>query len=87
MHVAIAMMGFSFGFAATLTITITVSLSSAAQGTANSIRIMGNRIGQFVLPFSAGVVAAATGLAGLFLILAASVGVVAAAMAWKRPEA
>jgi len=87
MHLAIATMGFSFGFAATLTITITVSLSSAAQGTANSIRIMGNRIGQFVLPFSAGLVAAATGLAGLFLILAAAVAATAGAMAWKRPEA
>ena len=87
MHVAIATMGFSFGFAATLTITITVGLSSGAQGTANSIRIMGNRIGQFVLPFSAGLVAAVTGLAGLFLLLAAAVGATAAAMAWKRPAA
>lgn len=87
MHVAIATMGFSFGFAATLTITITVGLSSGAQGTANSIRIMGNRVGQFVLPFTAGFVAAATGLAGLFLLLAAAVGAAAAAMAWKRPAA
>jgi MFS family permease len=87
MHAAIAVMGFSFGFAATLTITITVSLSEAAQGTANSIRIMGNRVGQFVLPFSAGLVAAFTGVAGLFLILAAGVGAAGAALAWKRPEA
>jgi predicted MFS family arabinose efflux permease len=85
MHVAIATMGFSFGFAATLTITIVVGLSSGAQGTANSLRIMGNRIGQFVLPFSGGLVAAVTGIAGLFLILAAAVGAAAAAMAWKRP--
>ena len=35
---------------------------------------MGNRAGQFVLPFGAGLVAAATGLAGLFLVLAAAIG-------------
>ena len=35
---------------------------------------MSNRAGQFVLPFGAGLVAAAAGLAGLFLVLAAAIG-------------
>ena len=86
MHLAIAVMGFSFGLATTLSITIVVDMTTpAARGTANSLRIMGNRIGQFVLPFGAGLVAAAAGLAGLFLIIAAAIGVSAAAMVWKRP--
>ena len=47
-------MGFSFGLATTLSITIVVDMTSAgAQGTANSLRIMGNRTGQFVMPFGA----------------------------------
>jgi hypothetical protein len=87
MHMAIAVMGFSFGLATTLSITIVVDMTTAnAQGTSNSLRIMSNRAGQFVLPFSAGLVAAAVGLAGLFVVLAAAITASAAAMAWKRPS-
>jgi MFS family permease len=86
MHLVIAVMGLSFGLATTLSITIVVDMTAPpARGTANSLRIMGNRIGQFVLPFGAGVVAAAAGLAGLFLIIAAAIAASAAAMVWKRP--
>ena len=86
MHMAIAVMGFSFGLATTLSITIVVDMTSAgARGTTNSLRIMSNRAGQFVLPFGAGLVAAAAGMSGLFLVLAAAISASAAAMAWKRP--
>ena len=88
MHMAIAVMGFSFGLATTLSITIVVDMTSvSARGTTNSLRIMSNRAGQFVLPFGAGLVAAAAGLSGLFLILAAAISASAAAMVWKRPAA
>jgi MFS family permease len=87
MHVAIAIMGFSFGVATTLSITIVVDMTAvSARGTANSLRIMGNRIGQFALPFGAGLVAAAAGLAGLFLILSAAIAAAAGMMVWKRPR-
>ena len=86
MFVIMVVMGFSFGLATTLSITIVVDMTTAsARGTANSLRIMGNRLGQFVLPFSAGVVAAATGLTGLFLVIAAAIAASAAAMHLKRP--
>ena len=88
MHMAIAVMGFSFGLATTLSITIVVDMTSvSARGTTNSLRIMSNRAGQFVLPFSAGLVAAAAGLPGLFLILAAAISAAGGAMAWRRPAA
>jgi len=87
MHLTIAVMGFSFGLATTLSITIVVDLTTVgARGTTNSLRIMSNRLGQFVLPFSAGLVAAAAGLAGLFLLLAAAIAAAAGTMAWKRPH-
>ena len=87
MYVVMVVMGFSFGLATTLSITIVVDLTTAgARGTANSLRIMGNRIGQFVLPFGAGLVAAATGLAGLLLAMATAIAVAAAAMHWRRPK-
>jgi MFS family permease len=86
MHMAIAVMGFSFGLATTLSITIVVDMTSAnAQGTSNSLRIMCNRGGQFALPFSAGLIATAIGLGGLFVVIAAAISASAAAMAWKRP--
>jgi len=87
MHLTIAAMGFSFGLATTLSITIVVDMTTAgARGTTNSLRIMSNRAGQFILPFGAGLVAAVAGLAGLFLMLAAAISAAAAAMAWKRPQ-
>jgi hypothetical protein len=61
--------------------------TAGARGTANSLRIMSNRIGQFAMPFGAGLVAAATGLAGLFLLLAVATAGAAGAMVWKRPRA
>jgi MFS family permease len=86
MHMAIAVMGFSFGLATTLSITIVVDMTTvSARGTTNSLRIMSNRAGQFMLPAAAGLVAAAAGLAGLFLVIAAAISASAAAMAWKRP--
>ena len=86
MHIAIAAMGFSFGLATTLSITIVVDMTTvSARGTTNSLRIMSNRIGQFVMPFGAGLIAAAAGLGGLFLILAAAIATAAGSMVWKRP--
>ena len=45
-----------------------------AYGTALTLRMTGNRIGQVVFPALAGVVAAATGVAGIFLIIGLSIG-------------
>jgi MFS family permease len=88
MHAAIALMGFSFGLATTLSITIVVDMTTiSARGTTNSLRIMSNRIGQFVMPFGAGLVAAAAGLGALFLALAAAIVVASGAMLWRRPSA
>ncbi len=88
MHVAIAVMGFSFGLATTLSITILVDMTTvSARGTTNSLRIMSNRIGQFVMPFGAGLIAAALSVGGLFLALAAAIVAASGAMLWKRPHA
>jgi hypothetical protein len=88
LYLTFAVMGFAFGIATTLSITIVVDMTTAgAQGTANSLRIMSNRIGQFAMPFGAGLIAAVTGLAGLFAMLAAAIATAAASMVWKRPMA
>jgi MFS family permease len=86
MYVVMAVMGFTFGIATTLSITIVIHITEArSRGTANTLRIMGNRLGQFVLPFAAGLLAAAIGLSGLLAGMAAAIAASAAAMHWKRP--
>jgi len=86
MYAIMLVMGFSFGLATTLSITIVVDMTAVrARGTANTLRIMGNRLGQFVLPFGAGLLAAGIGLSGLLACMAAAIAASAAAMHWKRP--
>ena len=80
MTVVIAAAGFSLGVSITVTIASLLALASAqAVGTANSLRIMGNRIGQFVIPFLAGLIAAAAGVGGIFLIIGLSLAASGAA--------
>ncbi len=86
MYAIMVVMGFSFGLATTLSITIVVDLTEVrARGTANTLRIMGNRLGQFVLPVGAGLLAAAIGLSGLLGGMAVAIVASAATMYWKRP--
>jgi MFS family permease len=89
MAAVIAAAGFSLGISITVTIASLLALASAqAVGTANSLRIMGNRIGQFVIPFLAGLIAAATGVGGIFLIIGLSLAASAAfTLSEKRPVA
>ena len=86
MYLAMAVMGFTLGIATTLSVTTVVDRTPvAARGTANSLRFMGNRIGQVSLPFGASLVAAATGVAGILIMIALSLAASAAAVQASRP--
>jgi MFS family permease len=75
MYVAIAAAGFALSNAITVSIATLLAIAGdETRGTANSLRMMGNRMGQFVIPFLAGLIAAATGVAGIFLIIGISLG-------------
>src|SRR5262245_47397920 len=79
MVLAIAAAGFALSIAITVSIATLLAITSdETRGTANSLRMMGNRMGQFVIPFLAGLIAAATGVAGIFLIIGVSLGASAA---------
>jgi sugar phosphate permease len=81
MHVVIAAAGFALGISVTVSIAGLLALASdEARGTANSLRMMGNRIGQFTIPFLASLIAAATGVAGIFLVIGVSLAASAAAV-------
>jgi predicted MFS family arabinose efflux permease len=86
MYLSMAVMGFALGIATTLSVTTVVDRTPVgARGTANSLRIMGNRLGQVSLPFGASLVAAATGVAGILVMIALSLAASAAAVQWSRP--
>jgi predicted MFS family arabinose efflux permease len=86
MYAAMAVMGFALGIATTLSVTTVVDRTPAsARATANSLRIMGNRLGQISLPFGAGLVAAATGVAGILVMISLSLVASAAAVQLTRP--
>ena len=83
--VAIGVIGFAIGLTTTLSVTGLMTLViPGARATANSFRMIGNRIGQIVFPFGGGLVAAAVGVGGIFVFLGAALGTLAATQ-WLRP--
>jgi MFS family permease len=70
MYGVLIVLGFAMGIASTLTISGVVHIAPpAAYGTALTLRMTGNRIGQVVFPALSGLVAAATGVAGILAIV------------------
>jgi len=87
MGVVVALASFALSNAITVSIaTLLATTDDATRGTANSIRMMGNRVGQMVIPFMAGLIAAASGVAGIFLIIGASLGASGVAAQLSRRE-
>jgi MFS family permease len=70
MYGVLIVLGFAMGIASTLTISGVVHIAPAvAYGTALTLRMTGNRIGQVVFPALSGLLAAATGVAGILAII------------------
>jgi predicted MFS family arabinose efflux permease len=87
LYAATAMTGFTIGIATTITVTTIVGMTTAGtRGTANSLRVTGNRIAQVAVPFGASLVAAVAGAGGIFVIIAASLVASGAAVYWSQSE-
>jgi MFS family permease len=87
MFVAIAILGGALGMAVTTAISSLLGMvASEVRGTANSLRTGGTRLGQVVIPFLAGLLAAAMGVASVFLVLGASLAMAATAVQFTRPK-
>jgi MFS family permease len=85
MYAVLIVLGFAMGIASTLTISSVVHLAPAeACGTALTLRMTGNRVGQIVFPALAGLLASATGVAGILLAL--GVGLAASGVAVGASE-
>jgi MFS family permease len=86
MYVVLILLGFAMGIASTLTLSGVMYLAPPeACGTALTLRMTGNRIGQIVFPALAGVVAAATGVAGILLALGFGLAASGMAVAMRQP--
>ncbi len=81
MYLAAVTVGLGLGIASTLTLSGVAEYSPPqARGTAMSLRITGNRIGLVLMPFVAGVVAAGTGVLGIFILNALTLATCAVAL-------
>jgi O-antigen/teichoic acid export membrane protein len=73
MFLAISTVGLGLGIASTTTLSGMVDLAPVeARGTALSLRITGNRIGQVLVPLLASLIAVAAGTAGILLVIAST---------------
>ncbi|MDB5569720.1 MAG: hypothetical protein JWN93_903 [Hyphomicrobiales bacterium] len=92
MYVAVAVMGFGLGLAIVLCLSNVVDLAPvSARATAMTMRLSGNRIGQFALPLLAGFMGAATGVGAILALTACAlalsgVGVKRAYGRMQRPK-
>ena len=84
---AMTLTGVALGIATTLSLTNVVDLASpASMGTVMSLRNTGNRIGQMAVPFAASLIAAASGVGGIFVIIALSLAASGAAVHFSDEE-
>lgn len=73
MYFAVACMGFGLGLAVVLCLSNVVELAPpSARGMAMTMRLTGNRMGQFVFPFFAGLLGAAAGVAAILAVTSAA---------------
>lgn len=87
---AITLAGFALGIGQPLSMSVVAGLSPpGSRATALSVRLMGNRLGQVLVPAAAGAVAAATATTGVLVtagvVVAASGAFVAPGLRRRRP--
>jgi MFS family permease len=87
MYAATVLIGVGLGIASTLTLSGIVEVAPVeARGTAMTLRITGNRIGLVCMPIVAGLVAAATGAAGILFLTALTLATSAVALKRSQPR-
>ena len=88
MYLGMMAIGIGLGIASTVTMSGIVEFAPVeARGTALSLRITGNRVGQVLVPFLASLIATMTGAAGILLVIAATLAAsgTAVRLSWRRP--
>ena len=76
---AMVVAGWTLGVCQPMTMSwVAARATAGSRGTAMSLRLLGNRVGQVAIPLAAGVVAAVTGTAGVLATAGLTVAVSAA---------
>jgi MFS family permease len=85
MFVAMAIAGLTLGVCQPMTMSwVAARATAGARATAMSVRLLGNRVGQVVIPLAAGTLAAVTGTAGVLAVAGMTVVFSAAVVARRR---
>lgn len=85
MFVVMAIAGVTLGVCQPLTMSwVAARATAGSRGTAMSLRLLGNRVGQVIIPIAAGSVAVATGTAGVLAAAGLTVAISAAVVASQR---
>jgi MFS family permease len=85
LYAAIAVAGFALSVAITASIAGVLAMASGgAIGTANSLRTMANRIGQFIIPILASLIATVLGTGGIFVIIGVTLAASGAAVQFDK---
>jgi MFS family permease len=88
MYLAVTAIGLGLGIGSTTTLSSIVDLApTQARGTALSLRITGNRVGQVLVPFLASLIATGAGMAGILLVIAFTLAACGTAvrLSWRQP--
>jgi MFS family permease len=87
MYLAVVAIGIGLGVGSTTTLSSVVDLApEQARGTSLSLRITGNRVGGVLVPFLASLIAAATGMSGILLVIAITLAASAGAVRLSWPQ-
>jgi MFS family permease len=87
LYLSSVLIGYGLGASSTLAFSGIVELAPAnVRATALSLRLTGNRVGQVVLPFSASLLLAFTGVGGIFIVVALAMLGAAAAVQRTWPS-
>jgi len=88
MFPVMAVAGITLGVCQPLTMSwVAARATAGSRGTAMSLRLLGNRVGQVVIPIAAGSVAVATGTAGVLAAAGVAIAISAAVVASQRGRA
>lgn len=87
LYVVVAVQGFALSICQTVTMTSFITLATDnIWGTVTSIRMIGNRVGQFAFPVLASAVAAFSGVATIFAVIGLGLAMSGSAVHIRRPR-
>lgn len=87
LYIVVAVQGFALSICQTVTMTSFITLANdSIWGTVTSIRMIGNRVGQFAFPVLASMVAALSGVGMIFAMIGLSLAASGSAVHIRRPR-